>query len=59
MTTGHDEEKLREVADQHASDDPTVAAQLYADADYPAQLRKAPGHVGSDEVVSNKQSRGS
>ena len=59
MTTGHDEEKLREVAGQHASDDPTVAAQLYADADYVAQLRKAPGHADSDEVVSNGQSRGS
>lgn len=59
MTTGHDEEKLREVADQHASDDPTVAAQLYADADYLAQLRKAPGHADSDEVVSNEQSHGS
>ena len=40
MTTGNDEEKLREVVDQHASDDPTVAARLYADADYLAQLRK-------------------
>lgn len=59
MTTGHDVEKLREVADQHASDDPTVAAQLYADADYLAQLRKAPGPADNDEVVNNKQSRGS
>lgn len=59
MTTGHDEDKLREVADQHASDDPTVAAQLYADADYLAQLRKASGHTDSGEAASDDQSRGS
>lgn len=56
MTTSDDEEKLREVADQHASDDPAAAAQLYADADYLAQLRKAPGHVNSHEVVDDTQS---
>jgi hypothetical protein len=32
MTTRRDEEKLREVADHHAADDPAVATQLYADA---------------------------
>ena len=56
MTTSRDEEKLREVADHSAADDPAVAAQLYADADYLAQLRKAPGHVSSDEVVDDTQS---
>jgi hypothetical protein len=59
MTTGDDEERLREVADQHASDDPTVAAQLYADADYLAQLRKAPEPADSEQEASNKQPRGS
>lgn len=41
MTTHHDEEKLREVADQHSADDPAVYAHLYADADYLTQIRKA------------------
>ena len=40
MTTRRDEAKLREVADHHAADDPALAAQLYADADYLAQLHK-------------------
>ena len=53
MTTHRDEEKLRDVADQHAPDDPAVAAQLYADADYLAQLRKVPGNVDHDEQVDN------
>ena len=53
MTTRRDEEKLREVADQHAADDPALAAQLYADADYLAQLRKAPINVNGDEVVDD------
>jgi hypothetical protein len=56
MTTSRDEEKLREVADHRASEDQAVAAQLYADADYLAQLRKAPGHGSSDEVVDDTQS---
>jgi hypothetical protein len=56
MTTPDDEEKLREVADQHVCDDPAVAAQLYADADYLEQLRKAPGHVNSHKVVDDTQS---
>jgi hypothetical protein len=58
MTTGHDERRLREIADQLASDDPTVAAQLYADADYLAQLRKAPEPADNEEEVSNKQPHG-
>ncbi|HYZ38899.1 MAG TPA: hypothetical protein VE673_19670 [Pseudonocardiaceae bacterium] len=41
MTTHHDEEKLREVADQHSADDPAVYARLYADADYLTQIHKA------------------
>ena len=49
MTTRRDEEKLREIADHHAADDSAVAAQLYADADYLAQLRKAPGNVDRDD----------
>jgi hypothetical protein len=56
MTTSRDEEKLREVADHRASEDQAVAAQLYADADYLAQLRKAPGHGSSDEVIDDTQS---
>lgn len=48
MTTQHDEEKLREVADHHAADDPALAAQLYAEADYLAQLRKAPTNIDGD-----------
>ncbi|HJT03712.1 MAG TPA: hypothetical protein VJ757_08810 [Pseudonocardiaceae bacterium] len=48
MTTQRDEEKLREVADQHAAEDPALAAQLYADADYLAQLRKAPTNTDGD-----------
>ncbi|MGH3549665.1 MAG: hypothetical protein ACRDQU_16465 [Pseudonocardiaceae bacterium] len=53
MTTRRDEEKLREVADQHGADDPALAAQLYADADYLAQLRKAPTNVYGDEVADD------
>jgi hypothetical protein len=53
MTTRRDEEKLREVADQHAADDPAVAAQLYADADYLIQLRKAQTNVNGDEVAED------
>ena len=53
MTTRRDEEKLREVADHHAADNPAVAAQLYADADYLAQLRKAPANVNSDEEADH------
>jgi hypothetical protein len=49
MTTRHDEEKLREIADHHAADDRAVTAQLYADADYLAQLRKAPGDVNRND----------
>jgi len=48
MTTDRDEEKLREVADAHAADDPPLAAQLYADADYLAQLRKTPTNINGD-----------
>lgn len=53
MATDRDEEKLREVADQHVADDPAVAAQLYADADYLAQLRKAPTSGNRDEVADD------
>lgn len=53
MIIRRDEEKLREVADQHAADDPALAAQLYADADYLAQLRKAPTNVNGDEVTDD------
>lgn len=53
MTTPRDEEKLREVADHHAADQPALAAQLYADADYLAQLRKAPTNINSDEVADD------
>ena len=53
MTTLRDEEKLHEVADQHCSEDPALAAQLYADADYLTQLRKAPTHVNRDEVADD------
>ncbi|MBV9060933.1 MAG: hypothetical protein JOZ09_17535 [Pseudonocardiales bacterium] len=35
----------REVADHQAAHDPALAAQLYADADYLAQLRKAPINI--------------
>ncbi len=45
MTIRRDEAKLREVADHHAADDPALAAQLYADADYLAQLHKASTNV--------------
>jgi hypothetical protein len=55
MTTQRDEEKLREVADHHAADNPALAAQLCADADYLAQLRKAPtninGHGEAEDVL--------
>jgi hypothetical protein len=55
MTTHRDEDKLRDVADQHAVDGPAVAAQLYADADYLAQLRKTktPANVNRDEEADN------
>lgn len=53
MTPRRDEEKLREVADHHAADDPAMAAQLYADADYLTQLCKASGNVNRDEDVDN------
>lgn len=45
MTTPHDEEQLREIADRHGSQDPAFTAQLYEYADYVAQLRKARGDV--------------
>ena len=48
MTTQRDEEKLREVADHHAAHNPALAAQLYADADYLAQLRKVPTNIDGD-----------
>ena len=54
MTTPHDEDKLREVADHHASDDPVLAAHLYADADYLTQLRKAePGDLNEEQPVGD------
>jgi hypothetical protein len=53
MTTQRDEEKLREVADHCAAEDPALAAQLYADADYLAQLRKTPINVNGDGVVDD------
>jgi predicted nuclease of restriction endonuclease-like RecB superfamily len=56
MTNSHDDEKLREVADHYASDNQAIAAQLYADADYLAQLRKAPGHTNNDEVADEAES---
>jgi len=40
MTTPH-EATLREIADRLAAQEPALSAQLYADADYLAQLRKA------------------
>ena len=50
MTTSH-EAKLREVADRLAAQEPALSAELYADADYLAQLRKASRDVdeGDDE----------
>ena len=53
MTARREEEKLREVADHHVADDPAVAAQLYADADHLAQLRKAPANFNGDEVAND------
>lgn len=53
MTARREEEKLREVADHHVADDAAVAAQLYADADYLAQLRKAPKNVNQDETTDD------
>jgi hypothetical protein len=53
MTARREEEKLREVADHHVADDPAVAAQLYADADYLAQLRKAPTDINRDEITGD------
>ena len=61
MTTRRDEAKLREVADHHAADDPALAAQLYADADYLAQLRKASTNIdggrGADGAGSRRRDR--
>jgi len=53
MTTQGDEEKLREVADHHAADNPSVAAQLYADAHYLAQPRNAPGNVNHNKETNH------
>jgi len=53
MTARREEENLREVADHHVADDAAVAAQLYADADYLAQLRKAPTNVNRDETTDD------
>ena len=53
MTARREEEELRKVADHHVADDPAVAAQLYADADYLAQLRKAPTNVNRDETTDD------
>ena len=53
MTARREEEKLREVADHHVADDPAAAAQLYADADYLAQLRKAPTDINRDEITDD------
>ena len=53
MTTRRNEEELREVADHHAADDPALAAQLYADADYLAQRRKASTHVNGDNLADD------
>jgi hypothetical protein len=59
MTTRREEAKLREVAEHHAADDPALAAQLYADADYLAQLRKAStnvnGHNRADDAGSRRR----
>jgi hypothetical protein len=54
MTILRDEAKLREVADHHAADDPALAAQLYADADYLAQRRKASTNVNGDNVADDE-----
>jgi hypothetical protein len=54
MTIRRDEAQLREVADHHAADDPALAAQLYADADYLAQLRKASTNVNGDNVADDE-----
>jgi hypothetical protein len=40
MTTPH-KATLREIADRLAAQQPALSAQLYADADYFVQLRKA------------------
>ncbi|MCA1835962.1 MAG: hypothetical protein LC721_06450 [Actinobacteria bacterium] len=53
MTARREEEELRKVADHHVADDPAVAAQLYADADYLAQLRKAPSNIDRDEITDD------
>ena len=53
MTIRRDEAKLREVADHHGADDPALAAQLYADADYLAQLHKASTNVNGDNVADD------
>ena len=53
MTTPRDEERLRKVADHHAADDPALAAQLYADADYLTQLHKTPTNTNNDEKADN------
>jgi hypothetical protein len=53
MTARREEEELRKVADDHVADDPVVAAQLYADADYLAQLRKAPSNIDRNEITDH------
>ena len=57
MTTDRDKEKLREVADAHAADDPSLAAQLYADADYLAQLPKASTNIDGGRGADGAGSR--
>jgi hypothetical protein len=53
MTARRDEKKLREVADHHVEDNPAVAAQLYADADYFTQLHKTPTKVNRDKTTDD------
>ena len=57
MTTRRDEAKLREVADHHAADDPALAAQLYTDADYLAQLPKASTNIDGGNGADGAGSR--
>jgi hypothetical protein len=51
MTTPHDEDKLREIADYRPHSIRRSPPQLYEDADYLAQLRKAPGDVNEENEV--------
>jgi len=54
MTTSH-EAKLREIADRLSAQQPALSAELYADADYLTQLRKASTDV--DEADDDTDDR--